>query len=174
MARLRSRTAIMAATAFLTAGLALAPAARADQPQTETKSLATLETMVGNLGYTTTDATDKSHFWIEWQGKYNYRIDFQVSNDGEMVYLYTYIDTWTPDQLAKVPYMKMLEFQNIGNVYFSMQNTGKGEDFYVNEAFSMPGLTPASLRGQLEYFVKQIDGSDNLWNTKLWSASAAH
>ncbi len=168
MTGLRVRLAAAFAAAALLAGFAQVPAAKADLPQDEAKDLAKLETMVTNLGYTTTDATDKSHFWIDWQGKYNYRIDFQVSNDGSMIYLYSYIDTWTPDQLAKVPYMKMLEFQNSGNVYFSMQNTSKGEDFYSNQAFSMAALTPAELRSQLDYFVKQTDSSDNLWNTKLW------
>ena len=167
MVRYRTGLAIMGAALWLSA-FTSARMARADTPDAEGKSLASLETMVGNLGYNTTNATDKSHFWIDWQGKYSYRIDFQTSADGNMIYLYTYIDTFTPDQIAKTPFVKMLEFQNNGNVYFSMQNTSKGEDIYLNEAFSAPGLTPALLRGQLDYFVKQIDGSDTLWNTKLW------
>ncbi len=150
--------------------LALSPVARANTtPQPEPAALVKLQTMVTNLGYTTTLSDDKQHFYFDWpSSKYTYRIDLAVSTNGNLAYVYNYIDTFNPSELAKVPYVKIMEYQNSGNVFFSMDNTAQGEDFYANEAFDIAGITPASLRTHLEDLVSALDETDTLWNTKLW------
>jgi hypothetical protein len=146
------------------------PAAMADGLTPEKiKALDTLKTLVTNMGYATTYATDKSHFYFDVQGKYDYHIDVTVSSNGELVYLYNYIDTFDAGQMAKVPYQKIMEYQNSGNVYFSMDgSSGKGEDLYANEVFGYAGLTTVVLRGELDNLTNALNESDTLWNTKLW------
>jgi hypothetical protein len=159
------------ATLGLLAGLALAaPAAKADGlTPAQVNGLAALDKMVTNMGYTVTYATDKSHIYFDIQGNYDYRIDLALSPNGQLVYLYNYIDTFDAGQMAKVPYQKMMEYQNSGNVFFSMDgSSGKGEDLYANEVFGYPGITPVSLRSQLDTFTQSLDQTDKWWNTKLW------
>jgi hypothetical protein len=148
----------------------ITPAAMADGlPPPQVKALDTLKTLVTNMGYTTTYATDKSHFYFDVQEKYDYHIDMTISPNGELVYLYYYIDTFDAGQLAKVPYQKMMEFQNSGNMFFSMDGSGgKGEDLYANEVFGYAGITPVVLRGELDNLANSLDATDSLWNMKLW------
>ncbi len=158
---------ILAALIFLAAST---PAAMADGPTpAQAKALDTLNTLVTNMGYTTTYSPNKAHFYFDLQGKYDYRIDMTISPNEELVYVYYYIDTFNAEQMAKVPYQKMMEFQNSGSVFFSMDgSSGKGEDLYANEFFGYPGLTSVILRGELDNFTQSLDSTDNLWNTKLW------
>lgn len=138
-------------------------------PQPEPDALVKLQAMVTNLGYTTTLSSDKQHFYFDRQAaKYNYRIDLTISGNNDLIYVYNYIDTFSAAQLAKVPYQKIMEFQNSGNFFFSMDNTSSGEDFYANEVFGVAALDPAKLRIRLDGFANSLDQSDTLWNTKLW------
>ena len=155
----------------LTAPWLFQQAARADDnaPQPEPDALVKLQAMVTNLGYTTTLSADKQHFYFDRQStKYNYRIDLALSTDGELIYVYNYIDTFSAAQLAKVPFTAIMEYQNSGNFFFSMDKTGSGEDFYANKVFGSANLTPPALRLKLDGFVSSLDETDALWNTKLW------
>jgi hypothetical protein len=156
--------------ALLVTTFGVSSAALADNtPAPISPTLAAMETMVKNMGYTTTDATDNSHFYFDLQGKYDYHVDLAVSPNGELVYLYNYIDTFDAAKMAKAPIVKMMEYQNTGNVFFSMDSSsGKGEDLYANEVFGYPGITPAILRDQFDNLTKSLDETDALWNTDLW------
>jgi hypothetical protein len=160
-----SRTLLFAA-AF---ALATSMAVRADSPVTPGAELAKLQQIVTNLGYTTTWSPDKQHFYFDYpSSNYTYRIDMAISTNGDLIYAYNYIDTFDAGQVAKMPYVKMLEFQNTGNVFFSLDNTGKGEDLYANEIFGTAGVSPVIVRTQLQGLVNALDSTDALWNTKLW------
>ena len=54
--------------------LALGGMAAADTPAAEDPALAKLQQMVGNLGYSTTLASDNEFFGIKWQDDYDFTI----------------------------------------------------------------------------------------------------
>ena len=161
----RSGTGFHLALAFV---LALASAAKADTPPTAPPKLAALETMIQNLGYTTKESQSKQSFSTVWSGKYNYTMHFSLSQDGTLGYTYVDLATFTPDQQAKMKFVNMLEADDVGDFYFSMEHNNDGETAYANAIIPIDGLTPQSLRATLSGFSDKIDQSDNLWNSDLW------
>jgi hypothetical protein len=148
--------------------LCFAATARADDKTSKPPALAALEKMVGNLGYATTDSSDNQAFSFSWAGKYNYTIHIDLSRDGTLAYTYVDLVTLTPEQIAKLQFVHLLEANDIGDFYFSMEKNGTGETLYANGIIPVQGLTPQSLRTTLSEYSDKIDGADNLWNTDLW------
>jgi hypothetical protein len=154
--------------AFLALACAAVFAAKADTPPTAPPKLAALETMIQNLGYTTKESQSKQSFSIVWPGKYNYTMHFSLSQDNTLGYTYVDLATFTPDQQAKMKFVNMLEADDTGDFYFSMEHNSDGETAYANAILPIDGLTPQSLRATLSGFSDKIDQSDNLWNSDLW------
>lgn|ERR1700722_18399679 len=148
--------------------LAFAVAAKADNPPAKPAALASLESMVGNLGYKTTDAADNQAFSITWDGKYNYIVHFDLSHDGTLGYAYIDLTTFKPEQVAKLQFVKLLEASDVSDFYFSMENNTDGETLYANAILPLDGLTPESLRSTLDSWINKVDSSDALWNPDLW------
>ena len=142
--------------------------ARADTPAAVPAGLASLETMTQNLGYTTKESQTKQSFSIVWPGKYNYTMHFSLSQDGTLGYTYVDLATFTPPQTAKMQFINMLEADDAGDFYFSMEHNSDGETAYANAMIPIDGLTPQSLRATLSGFSDKIDQSDNLWKAGLW------
>ncbi|MBU6448232.1 MAG: hypothetical protein KGQ26_01275 [Rhodospirillales bacterium] len=155
-------------------GLALAIAsggvAAAGTPAQEDPALAKLQQMVGNLGYSTTTASDNQSFGFQWQTNYNYTINFEISKDATLAYAYVRLGTLGPDKLAKLDYAKLLEDDDTGDFYFSMekQQDGASEVLYGNMVVPMSGLTPERLRGQLQAMGNKLDQSAATWDYSLW------
>ncbi|MBU6253601.1 MAG: hypothetical protein KGN98_10450 [Alphaproteobacteria bacterium] len=155
-------------------GLALAIAsggiAAADTPTPEDPVLAKLQQMVGNLGYSTTTASDNESFGFQWQTNYTYTVNFEVSKDDTLAYAYVRLGTLGPDKLAKLDYATLLEDSDTGDFYFSMekQSDGKTEVLYGNMVVPMSGLTPAGLRGLLQSMGDKLDHSAATWDSSLW------
>jgi hypothetical protein len=161
-----SRALFLAAAIIFNTAVTASADSPAGPPSAE---LSKLQQIVTNLGYNTTWSSDNQHFYFDYpSANYTYRIDIAVSTAGDLIYAYNYIDTFDATQIAKMPYVKMLEFQNSGNVFFSLDNTGKGEDLYANEVFGTAGVNPVILRTQLQGLVSALDSTDTLWNSKLW------
>lgn len=148
--------------------LAFAFAAKADNPPAKPPALASLETMVGNLGYATTDSADKQAFSIVWGGKYDYKVHFDLSHDGTLGYAYIDLTTFKPEQVDKLQFVKLLEASDVGDFYFSMEKNTDGETLYANAIIPLDGLTPESLRTTLGGWINKVDASDALWNPNLW------
>ncbi|HVP45606.1 MAG TPA: hypothetical protein VMT32_03450 [Bryobacteraceae bacterium] len=146
-----------------------APAARADNTaQTEPAALSNLQTMVNNLGYTTDLASDKQSFAIQWQGDYDYRLHFELSNDGTLIYAYVNINTYKPADMAKLDFTKLLEVSNLGDFYFSMESGTDGESLYANAIIPLGGLTPQILRARLDNINDRLNSSAAVWDTSQW------
>jgi hypothetical protein len=146
----------------------MAGMAWADTPATKAPGMATLETMVTNLGYSTTEGADHKDFSIVWTGKYDYKLHFNLSRDGTMGYAYVDLTTLQPDQLAKLPFTKLLETDDAGDFFYSMENHNGHETLYGNVIIPISGLTPQSLRSILENAVAKLDADDKYWNSDLW------
>lgn len=155
-------------------GIALAIAsgslAAAGTPTPEDPALAKLQKMVGNLGYSTALTSDNQSFGFQWQTTYNYTISFEISKDDTLAYGYVRLGTLGPDKLAKLDYAKLLEDSDTGDFYFSMekQADGKSEALYGNMVVPMSGLTPETLRGQLQSMADKLDHSAAAWDSSLW------
>jgi hypothetical protein len=144
-------------------------AAHADSaPQTEPEGLSKLQSLVNNLGYTTELASDKQAFAIQWHGDYDYRLHFDLSKDGTLVYAYVNINTYKPADLAKLNLTKLLETNDVGDFYFSMETSTDGEALYANAIIPVSGLTPQSLRSTLDSINDKLSSSSQVWDTSLW------
>ena len=149
--------------------LSVAPAARADStPQTESEGLSKLQAMVNNLGYTTDLASDKQSFAIQCNGDYNYRVHFDLSKDGTLAYAYVNIATYKPADMAKLDLSKLLEVNDIGDFYFSMESGTAGESLYANAVIPLSGLTPQMLRTTLDGLNDKLNSSSKVWDTSRW------
>jgi hypothetical protein len=159
------------------AGICLAAAvllgarpALADAPKPEPAALTQLQNEVSNLGYTTTLADDKQSFSIPWSGSgnYSFKIHFDLSGDASLGYLYIDIEDLTPAQLAKLNYIKLLEKNDVGNFYFSMENISTGETLYANAVIPVTGFTPQTLRTTLQGVSDKLNDTAQYWDTSLW------
>jgi hypothetical protein len=140
----------------------------ADTPAKKAPALASLETMVGNLGYTPTDSADQKNFSIVWTGKYDYKFHFTLSQDGTLSYAYVDLTTLQPDQLAKLPFTNLFETNDTGDFFYSMESHNGKETLYGNVIIPLDGLTPQSLRTILGSAVAKLDADDKYWDTDLW------
>jgi hypothetical protein len=132
-------------------------------------ALAGLEAMVTNLGYATTDAADNQSFSITWVGKYNYVIQFDVSTDNTLGYAFVQMATYTPQQLASLNYVKLLEQDDAGDFFYSAEHNSDGsERLYANAILPLSGLSPTLLRGLLTGMANKMDAADKVWNAGLW------
>jgi hypothetical protein len=145
-----------------------ANAAGAEAAQPPPAALTKLEAMVANLGYTVSESPDKQSFGITWSGQYDYGVHFNVSKDQSLAYIYVQIVTLTPAQLAKLQYTKLLEANDGGDFYFSMESDENGaERLYANGMIPLAGLTLQDLRITLEGWISDLDGSAPLWSSYL-------
>ncbi len=154
-------------TLFLGLILPLAPLCPA-LADSEPAALAKLQTMVANLGYTTTLASDNQSFSIDWTGNYNYKITFDIAQDGSMAYAYVPVITYTAAQMAKLQYVKLMEENDIGDFYFSMEDKSDGEALYANIMLPVTGLTPATLRTRVQGISDKLNDTANTWDTTTW------
>jgi hypothetical protein len=160
---------VQAATPHTPAAPPAQPAAPAITASAKPAALAALEAMVTNLGYTTTDAGDEQSFSITWVGKYNYVIQFDVSTDNTLGYAFVQMGTYTPQQLANLKYLKLLEQDDAGDYFYSAESNSDGsERVYANTILPLSGLTPTLLRGLLTGMTNKMDQSDKVWNASLW------
>jgi hypothetical protein len=140
--------------------------ARADT--TMDPALAKIEAMVQNLGYTVSEGSDKTYFEITLQGKFTYTVDFQVSGDDGTLSVYVGPTRLTKAQMAQVPLLKMLEYNDIGDTFFSLHDYSDHETIYLNMILGVNGLTPVLLRQRLQIFSDHLDDTQALWDPTQW------
>jgi hypothetical protein len=140
---------------------------RADAPQPEPAALSQLQTVVTNLGYTTTLSKDNQSFSIPWTGNYDYKVHFDLAPDGSIGYAYIDIEDLTPDQLAKLNFVKLLEASDVGNFYFSMESISNGETLYANAIIPL-NPSPQLLRTTLQGIDDKLNESSQIWDTSRW------
>ena len=136
----------------------------------EPAGLVQLQTAVTNLGYTATLANDKQSFSIAWNGgDYNFKIHFNLARDGSLCYAYIDLGDFTAGQLAKLNATKLLEENDIGNFYFSMEKGSNGaETLYGNAIIPLSGITQPQLRGILQGVSDKLNDTSQTWDTSLW------
>lgn len=155
---------------------ASAPAAPAPQPGAPL-SMADLQTMVADLGYTTTPAaftTGETSFSIQVSStKYTSTVTFLISPDNSTIYMNSSLANLTPAQLAKLPWTQMLISNQTNANYYGMNQYSNPTSYtpYLDYNFRNSAVTPQMLRQCLTNFVNQIQNQDTLWNPSLWQTS---
>jgi hypothetical protein len=150
---------------------AMGGAAFAASPAAESPGLTNLQQMVNNLGYNTTLSPDGKDIKFQWQSSnYTYMVHLSLTQDQTLAYAYVDLLTYSPTQLAKLDYAKLLEASDTGDFYFSMEKgqDGKSEELYVNSVVPIDGLTPEALRLLLQGMADKIDDSGKAWDPTLW------
>lgn len=149
-----------------------APSAQTAAPPDKEMSpeLTAIKTMLNNIGYATTDAESKRSVEIKINGKYEYPAGFSLTGNKKTLLIYTTLMTLKPEQIAKFPFVKALEFDDSAMSYFSMTKTanGSGEVVYRNAYLEVSSLTPQLLRETIDAFRGNADESDIYWNPELW------
>ena len=148
----------------------LGGAALADTPAPEDPALSKLQQMVENLGYATKLSSDNQTFSTQWQAVYDYTMIFNISKGVTLGYVYVKMGSFNPDQLAKLDYAKLLEADDVGDFYFSMerQADGKSEKLYANVVLGLGGLSPADLRSLLQAMANRLDKTSAVWDPSTW------
>ena len=159
---------ILALSLATALGGAAAVTARADSPATEPAPLALLQTDATNLGYSPVLANDKQSFSIAWTGDYNYKLHFQLSRDASIAYVYVNIGDFTPEQLGKLDFIKLLQENDLGNFFFSMEKSGTGQTLYANAIIPISGLTQQQLRTILQGVSDKLSDTAAVWDTSQW------
>ena len=80
---------------------------------------------------------------------------FSLSQDGTLGYTYVDLATFTPDQTAKMKFVNMLEADDTGDFYFSMEHNNDGETAYANAISRSTASRPQSLRATLSRLLGQ-------------------
>jgi hypothetical protein len=161
-----SRFFLMAA--LLLGPLVHAPLARAATAPVPSPELKSLQSMVDNMGYTTTLSPTAGHFYISSDNKNVVSIDFAMSDDKSYIWIYSQIETYTAEQVAQLPLMKLLEANDNSPEFFSINNDSGKISLYVQIAFPAQGATPKSLRTIIDHIGSTIDDNAALWDPSQW------
>lgn len=127
--------------------------------------LSQIETMVSNLGYTPKTGGAGTWFTIEYAARNNYRIDFSLSPDKSVLYIYITYGI-TAAQLAVLPGLVLLQWNDSHRDYFSVSKDKTQISLNVN----MPtqSLTPKSLRQAIGQLAGDADGADKIFYPGNW------
>ena len=142
----------------------------------EDPTLANLQKMVYNLGYTTTLSPTGRSFRFKWQANnYSFIVNLQVDPKKTIAYAYVNIDDYDQQELTKLNLVKLLEANNAADFYFSLMPDldGKTEDLLGNAIIPLNGITPEDLRLKLSVLIYYLDTSGDLWDKELWKKKQA-
>ena len=133
-------------------------------------ALKNMETMVTNLGYTTTESSDKSYFSITLTspGNNNYTFNFFTPDDGQTLVIYCPAQNIPLTAAGKMPVMAMLDFGDHSDNYYTVEKFSDHIEIFLNTELSPAGLTPAVLRVRLQALIDDLDKSKSLWDTSTW------
>jgi hypothetical protein len=157
--------------ALLAAMLALAPVALAEQAwadATPSPALTALRHVVDQMGYTTTLSPTGGHFYIENNDKYDYTVDFSLSDDNSYLWVYTQVQTYTAPQLQRLPMRQLLEANDSSPEFFSLHNDSGSVSLYLQIALPVEGVSAKTLRTIINHINNDMNDDDASWNPTLW------
>lgn len=127
--------------------------------------------MVQGLGYSITNSSDGTYFWVTVSTqKYNIEVNFQLSSDTTIIYVYAFLSTLTSAQLQKLDWLGMMVSNNATPNYFGIAKNTNPVNYSITMNFAFPNqsITPQELRSVIDSLTNEIGKTDNLWNTELW------
>jgi hypothetical protein len=155
--------------AVLACGLATGFAAAAQADPTMGPALKNMETMVTNLGYTTSESPDKTSFSINLANNNgNYIFDFITPDNGQTLVIYSPAQAVPLTAAAKMPVLDMLDFGDHSDNYYTVQKFSDHYEIFLNTELSTAGLTPVVLRVRLQAMIDDLDKSKAIWNSASW------
>ena len=151
---------VAAATLFFYPLVKSSPAHAQDQAPGQL-SADDLSTMTQALGYTTTK-NDKSVTINYDEDNWKMSIDVDLSTDKTKVWLITYL-VKTPFKYDSDDYQKLLKANNdIGPCAFCLSDTWLTMDLALDNR----NVTPAIMRREINYIVKQVKTTESTWTKK--------
>lgn len=120
------------------------------------------------MGYTTTLSSTGGHFYIETNDKYDYTVDFSLSDDGSYIWIYTEVQTYTTPQLQRLPMRDLLEANNSSPEFFSLHNDSGTISLYLQIAMPVEGISAKNLRTIIDHINEDMNDDDKSWNPSLW------
>jgi hypothetical protein len=145
------------------AGLLLVAAEGAAKAQSPSPALQKIETMVSNMGYA--PKTGSSGDWFSISSSNNYIINFTMSEDGSVLYLYSQYGI-KPAQQSQIPLLKLLQWNDTHRDYFSIS---KDETLVVlNNNLPAVSLTPQQLRASIDDIANDSDKASDLFDPSNW------
>lgn len=125
--------------------------------------LAKIQTMVDGMGFA--PKLGSSGDWFSINSSDNYVIDFTLSKDGTVLYLYTEYEISSAQQ-ARIPMLQLLQWNDTHRDYFSISS----DKTLVVLNLSLPtnGLTPELLRVAIDDLNGDADKSQNIFDPGNW------
>jgi hypothetical protein len=162
--KLRFAKRFAVAAAFTLGLIASAQADSAIAP-----ALKNMETMVTNLGYTTTESTDKTFFTINVSSNNNsYIFNFMAPDDGQTLVIYSPAQSIPLASAGKMPVLDMLDFGDHSDNYYTAEKFPDHFEIFLNTELTTAGLTPGVLRVRLQGLVDDLDKSKSIWDSTSW------
>ncbi len=147
------------------APIANSAAAKPPVAKASPSELMQIEAMVTNLGYTPNTGPAGTWFTIEYAARNNYRVDFSLSPDKSVLYIYITYGI-TAVQLNVMPSVALLQWNDSHRDYFSVSKDKSQISLNVN----MPtqSLTPKSLRQAIGQLAGDADSADKIFYPGNW------
>lgn len=148
--------------AGMTALLLMAPPGLA-QAQTAPPELAKIQSMVVDMGFT--PKLGSSGDWFSITSSDNYVIDFTLSKDDTVLYLYTEYEISSAQQ-PRIPMLQLLQWNDTHRDYFSISS----DKTLVVLNLSLPaeGLTPGMLRVAIDDLNGDAGKSQDIFDPDNW------
>lgn len=137
-----------------------APAAKAPSPE-----LARIATMANNMGYTPVMGADGTWFSVVYLAKRTYKIDFAISPDQSVLYIYISYSV-RPAEAARMPSAAMLHWNDTHRNYFSVSATNTM--ISLNLSLPTAQLTPQTLHAALANLGNDADNADEIFDPSNW------
>ncbi|RYG24621.1 hypothetical protein EON82_10050 [bacterium] len=130
----------------------------------------TLPKLLSGLGYEPTKVDQAIQRITIERDKFTFRLNFSVSGNTKKVWMSTYL-VELPD-LSKVPAKSLadalLTNSEIGPAHFYLAKVGEKVWLKMGFALDNRNITPAYLRGEIDWFLERLAEKAPVWDKAKW------
>jgi hypothetical protein len=165
-------------TTMLVIALLLSPAAvavHAQQPEPGQQTMASLRTLIENMGYDykeyKNDKGELSYFLLTVRsGGGSWKVMVELSPNQENLWIYAELAPISDiNEVPRDVLVNMLKFNDSGPVFFGYNE--KVKSFHLYQALANRGVTPKLLRERIGDVAQHVGTQEKLWNPRLWTST---
>ncbi len=164
----------------LSASLAVLACAAISQGQTLSQGLSeekitaeSLPKLLSSLGYEPTKVGETTQRLTIERDKFKFVLNLSVSGNAKKVWMSSYL-VEIPD-LSKVPARLysdlLLSNSEVGPAHFYLVKVGEKNWLKMGFALDNRNITPAYLRGEIDWFLERMSQTAKLWDKAAWEAA---